>query len=133
MTVDKPLGWAPHRLLAVLGSAALLLLLPTLVAQIVHRNGGETFLPLALFSLPTVVVAAPFVAVARRPPLVGATLGALGALLWGAVVVNFGQVAASDAQGGLVFLFAPIIGVPAALVGGFLAWIVAALVDRARA
>ena len=107
----------------MLVAAASISVVPALVAQVFHRNGSDVLLPLAVFGIPTAVVVALFGLADRRAPLFGATAAALAYPTWAAATVDIAGTVASDAQGALAYLFVPMYGVPAAAIGGFVAWL----------
>jgi hypothetical protein len=64
------------------------------------------------------VVVARFAGADRRAPLIGAAAAALAYLLWLTAVNSLADIAASDAQGALIYFWGPIFSLPVALIGG---------------
>src|SRR5262249_9886330 len=128
----KPRSWAPRRALAMLVAALLIEIVPSIVVQLLHHNARDVFVPLAITSLPTTLVVALFALVDRRSPLIAALIGGLAGLLWLVVKWDLGAVAASDAQGALVYVFGPILALPVAILAGIVTWMSDIVISRVR-
>lgn len=105
---------------------------PALVGQLVHGDGMSMIVPLAVFSVPTFIVVAVCGLAAQWSAFVGAAASATLALTAAEIAYDLGGTAASDAQGSLVYLVVPVFGVPAAVIGGFVAWMFDTAVDTKK-
>jgi hypothetical protein len=81
----------------------------------------------ALFSIPTAMVAALFAFADRRLPLIGAALSSVGYLTWVGSVAEL----TGTTEGALAYLFVSLHGVPVAVLGGCAVWFVDVLIRDA--
>lgn len=80
-------------------------------------------MPVTFFCLPTMFVVAIFARADRRSPLVVSVASASAYLVWLTATNDLAKIAASDAQGALIYVFGPIYSLPIAVLGGGAAWV----------
>lgn len=131
ITGVKPRSWAPHRTLASVVAALLVALLPLLTTRTFTRASQDIGVPYPFLVVFPALAAASFARADRRAPLVGATVVGISFVTRVQTIDDLDSIAASDAQGALVYLLVPIVGAFAVALAGWCAWLADAVLRRA--